>query len=293
MDASRCLKMRYSESGCRLCVEICPQRAVSLEAFLAVNPNHCSGCLQCTAVCPAGALEQQSDFSACLVQLSLVPEPVLGCIRTTEHSNAVLACLGGLSKEHLVTLCHSLRGKLTLNLSLCSECPNSAMIPLLSQRLEVLSGEGLLDGGGSIVMAEAAHELNYRDKSINRRSFFKSFGNSLFKSAAVILSGTTEPTERHTKYAGKRLPVRRELLKQIVSRGSHELEIRIGKYFDSCISITDNCTMCQGCVAICPTGAMRTEQSEKRPTFDKSLCTGCGLCHEFCLDEAVQISKST
>ena len=292
-DASRCLRMRYSESSCRLCVDICPHTAASLDGLLAINPDHCGGCLQCTAVCPTGALEQCSDFSACLVQLALVTEPVLGCIRTSEHSNANLACLGGLSEEHLVTLCHSLHGKLTLNVSLCSGCPNSAMIPLLRQRLEVLSGEGLLDGGCSIVMEESAHELNFRDKSIDRRSFFKSFGKSLFKGAAFILSGTNEPTERRTEYAGKRLPVRRELLEQIKNKGSHEFEVRIGKHFDSCISITDNCSMCQGCVATCPTGALRTEHPESQPTFDQNLCTGCGLCREFCLDEAVQISKLT
>lgn len=288
-DASRCLKMRFSESRCRRCVDICPHKAVSLDGFLAINPNHCSGCLLCTAVCPAGALEQNNDFSNILAQLSRVSNPVLGCLRTKGCSNAALPCLGGLSDEHLATLCHSLSGKLTLNLTACSNCPNNAMISHLHQRLAGLFEAELLNGGCNIVTAESAQDINYRDESVDRRSFFKSFGNSLFKSVAVILSSTNEQIERRTEYAVKRLPVRRDLLQRIRNKCSPKFEAQIQKHFDSCISLNNTCTRCQGCVAICPTGALQTELAGTLPTFDQNLCTGCGLCCEFCLDEALLI----
>ncbi|MDD2733237.1 MAG: 4Fe-4S binding protein [Desulfuromonadaceae bacterium] len=293
VDASRCLKMRYSESGCRRCVDICPHKAVSLDGFLAINPNHCSGCLLCTSVCPAGALEQNSDFSNSLAQLSRVPEPVLGCLRTKEHSNATLACLGGLSAEHLVTLCHTLPGTLTLNLTACNGCPNSTMILHLRQCIEALFTAGLLEGGCSIVAAESAQIINYRDESIGRRSFFHSFRNALFQSAAVILSANNEPTERRTEYAGKRLPVRRELLNNSRNKLPQELVVRIQKHFDVRATISEVCTMCQGCVAICPTGALNTGESDVPPAFDHVRCTGCQLCAEFCLDAALHIHSVT
>ena len=293
VDASRCLKMRYSESSCRHCVDICPHGAVSLDGFLAINPNHCSGCLLCTAVCPAGAVELSSDFSASLAQLSRVPEPVLGCIRNNAHSNASLACLGGLSEEHLLTLCHTLPGKLQLHLSACGECPNSAMIPHLRHRLEVLSVAGLMEGGCNIVLAESAQDINYHDESVDRRSFFKSFRNSLFQSAAVILSTTNEQSDRRTEYAGKRLPARRELLNRTRIKRSPELEALIQKHTDSCISFDDSCTKCQGCVAICPTGALQTELADALPIFNQHFCTGCGLCCEFCLDGAVKLIRTS
>lgn len=50
---------------------------------------------------------------------------------------------------------------------------------------------------------------------------------------------------------------------------------------------------CQGCVAICPTGALKAEGNDEQPAFDQLLCTGCGLCCEFCLDSAVRISKES
>ncbi len=291
IDASRCLRMRHSESSCNLCVSICPHRALSLDRFLAVNPNHCKGCLLCTAVCPSGALEQNFDFSSCLAQLSRIPEPVFGCSRTKDHSNAFIACLGGLSSEHLLALCYNVKERLILNLSLCSDCPNSQMVSVLRQNLEALAEKGLLVGGCDIFIADSTADIHYRDESVDRRSFFKSFRNSLFRNAVAVLSPPREQSERRTPYAGKRLPTRRELLNRARNRISTEIETGIRKHFDTEISFSDSCTKCQGCVAICPTGALQTGNTDSSPEFVQLLCTGCGLCVEFCIDEGLSISS--
>ncbi len=291
VDASRCLRMRFSESGCRHCINICPHGAVTLDGGLSLDPQRCRGCLLCAAVCPAGALEQGSDFSACLAQLSKVPEPVLGCTRTGERANAAMACLGGLSEEHLLALCHALAGGLTLDLCLCSDCPNGAMIPHLRQRLALLSASGLLAGGCHFVVAETAQQVHFRDESVDRRSFFKSFRNSLLKSAAVMLSSTEQRPERRREYALKRLPIRRELLNRTVERLPAQLAgLVLGRYGHS-IAISGSCTACQGCVAICPTGALLTDSPDDRPQFDQKRCSGCSLCVEFCLDGALRLDS--
>jgi len=290
VDLSRCLRMRFSESSCRRCADSCPHQAVNLDGILSINPRHCTGCLICSAVCPVGALEHAGDFSASLARLARVPETLLGCIRTRECSHATISCLGGLSEEHLVALSHSLSGTMTLNLSACADCPNRAMIPRLRRRLDAIAEAGLSEGGCRIVLAESALDVRYRAESVDRRGFFTSFRNSLFRSAAIILSPANEQVELRAEYAGKRLPARRELLNRTRKRLSPELQLRLGRHFDSRVSIDDGCTGCQGCVAICPTGALRAGLSDQTPTFDRLLCTSCGLCGEFCLDGALRIS---
>lgn len=292
VDTSRCLKMRFSESSCCRCVDICPHGAVCVEGSLSINPK-CHGCLLCTAVCPVGALEQNNDFSTILSQLLRVPEPVLGCLRTKEQSNATLACLGGLSEEHVMTLSQTMSGKLTLNLTACHECPNSAMFLLLRQRIKVLSGAGLLEGGCRIITAESVQDLNFSDESVSRRSFFNSFRNSLFQSAATILSSNAEPAARRSEYAVKRLPARRELLNRIRNRISQGLEAEMQKHFDSTVSCGDACSRCQGCVAICPTGALQTVDTDEPPLFEVQFCTGCALCEEFCMEKALKVDLNS
>ena len=292
IESSRCKRMRFSESDCSRCIDICPHGAVTLEGGLAIDPERCRGCLLCTAVCPVGALEHNSDFAACMTQLSRVPEPVLGCIRTKESANASLACLGGLSEEHLLALIHTLAGSLTLNLSVCGDCPNSHGISEIKSRLEAVSAAGLDCGACRINLAESVREIRYRDESVDRRSFFKSFGSALIKSAAVVLSRPSEQTEQRSEYACKRVPARRELLNKTRSELSLELTGLIREHFDSCASFDQSCTACQGCTAICPTGALKTGESDIPPTFDQLLCTGCGLCREFCLDGAIRVLKN-
>ena len=290
VDVSRCQRVRFRASSCRRCLDVCPHGALTLDSGLAVDPEQCRGCLLCTTVCPVGALEPRCDFSLCLAQLSKVPEPVLGCIRTKDCSNATLACLGALGEEHLVALHHALAGSLTLNLTACGGCPNNLMIVQLRQRLDAIFEAGLSGSNCRIVMGESAQDLHYRDEAVDRRSFFKSCRNHLFKGAEIILATTPEQSQRRSGYAEKRLPVKRQMLNWTRSMLSSELEVRIRKHFDSSVSFTETCTSCQGCVAICPTGALQTESAEETPIFEQLLCTGCGLCREFCLDGAVRIT---
>lgn len=291
VDFSRCLRMRFSENSCQHCADICPQGAITRNGSLAINPEQCNGCLLCTTVCPVGAIEQNSDFSVCLEKLSRVPEPILGCIRTKECSNANLACLGGLSEEHLLALYHSLTGRLTLNLSLCGDCPNMPIITRLHERLDALSEAGLVDRDYRFFSAESAQDVHYCDEPVGRRSFFRSFGDSLFKSAEIILSTTNTKNRQYTGYAEKRLPERRELLNSIRIKLPLSMRVHFTERFDSIASFNGNCTACQGCVAICPTGALQTERPDTNPVFDHMLCTGCNICEEFCLDDALKIER--
>jgi len=293
IETSRCLRVRFNGSRCDHCCTVCPADAVSLDDGLAINSDACSGCLLCSSVCPSGALEFSADFLTCLAQLSKVQEPVLGCCRTKDSANGWLPCLGGLSDEHLVLLTHRLSGTVTVNITLCNNCPNSAMLPLLQERVAALSGADSGAGSCTVIMATAPEQIRYREETVDRRSFFKSFRSSLFQTAAVVLSSTSEQTEQRSDYNSKRLPTRRKLL-QTLSDSSTDTALKesIQRRFFGTITINENCTACQGCVAICPTGALRSigENQDTAPAFKTDRCTACGLCVEFCLDQAISLN---
>lgn len=279
-DRSRCLRIRFNESRCERCLVVCPSAAMSLEEGLEIDRDRCSGCLLCSSVCPTGALELSTDFLACVSQLSKVPEPVLGCCRTKEQANGWLACLGGLSDEHLLHLHRRLNGTLTLNISRCGDCLNNSMLPLLRTRLENLAG------GGScrIVTVEMAEAVRHREETVDRRSFFKSFRTSLFQTAAVVMTAGAQETERSTGYTAKRLPNRRALLKGVLEQTAPPVKQELEERFFGRITFSEACTACQACAAVCPTGALdkNREDRDKPPLFDPAACTACGLCVEFC-----------
>lgn len=50
VQASRCI-------GCALCVNACPEHAISMQNGIAfIDPSMCSGCLACVGVCRQGAI---------------------------------------------------------------------------------------------------------------------------------------------------------------------------------------------------------------------------------------------
>jgi ferredoxin len=53
------------------------------------------------------------------------------------------------------------------------------------------------------------------------------------------------------------------------------------------MELSTSCEGCFSCVAACPTGAL--ESSSPGPRFNEAACTGCGLCVEFCLEDAIRI----
>lgn len=288
VDVSRCLPIRFNKSSCRRCADICPHHAISLKSRLFVDAERCTGCLLCSTVCPSGALEPSQRFDSCLEKLAKVADPVLGCPRTADSANAVLPCLGGLSGEHLLALHHLLSCTVTtLNLGRCWECPNGAMQPILQERLQSIADAGMDRGGCRIELVDSGDKVTVQHESIDRRSFFKTLRSTLFQSAAAVITATTEQTGQRCNYAEKRLPLRRLLLNRTISGLTPELQELVHSCFDNGISFNASCTACQGCAAICPTGALLTENPEVHPLFLRERCTGCGLCVEFCLDGAL------
>lgn len=289
IDCSRCLPIRYDESACRRCVEICPHNAITITEQLRIDPERCRGCLLCSTVCPSGALEMNHDFAACRAALARVGNPVLGCCRTAENANATLPCLGGLSEEHLLALQLNLNGTLTLLINSCNGCPNNTMLPLLLERIQLISKGGMDQEGCRIVTADAGTNVSLQHEQLDRRSFFSSFRTALFQGAAAVMNSATEPVEQCCSYGDKRLPKRRELLNQTISQLSADQQERISRPFTHQITFSSDCSACQGCVAICPTGALTTTDRAQHPAFKQDHCTGCGLCVEFCLDQAISL----
>jgi len=50
--------------------------------------------------------------------------------------------------------------------------------------------------------------------------------------------------------------------------------------------IAENCTGCQLCVSVCPTGAITGPRSEPH-NLDPSLCIKCRACYEICRFDAI------
>lgn len=289
VDHSRCLRMRYAESSCEHCTAACPSHAIDLSDGLQLHTERCTGCLACTTTCPSGALESSTDFTPLLQAVAQHHHDtfVLGCSRHDANpAHQRLPCLGMLALEHLVTLSAFAASELQLDVSRCPACPASGMLETLERH--IAQAATLQPSPHPIRLIHQAEQLRYQQEALDRRGFFNSFRRLAGQGARLILQPavTNNPA---LSYADKRLPRRQALL--VISKESLA-PAAAAELLDRQLSFTPSCTACQCCVRVCPTGALTTVTLDQQPEFLQEHCTGCGLCVEFCLEQAIQLSPT-
>jgi formate hydrogenlyase subunit 6/NADH:ubiquinone oxidoreductase subunit I len=264
--------------------------AIDLSDGMVLDRERCTGCLACSTVCPSGALEAAVDCADLLKTAAETRQQllVLGCSRNeSSPAHYRLPCLGMLSPEHLLALSVFSKTAIQLDISGCANCGSSGMLPLLEKHF--LQTEQLQASTIQLSLIRDAALLDYHSETVDRRGFFNSFRRMATQGAKAVLAGI-EPETKPLSYADKLLPRRRKLLLSI----KNSLPEKSLVAFTNLISFTEACSGCMGCVRACPTGALQAppEQTEEpaAPIFNFDHCTGCGLCAEFCLDQAVRLN---
>lgn len=281
LDPGRCLRGRFGRTSCRRCLDACPAGAIGLAPRLpSVKAGACTGCRRCEASCPAGALGDPEELDRAIRALRDRPHPVLGCRVPDAEAHARVACLGLLDLEALLALAATFPGGLTLNAVPCSACPGAAIVPALRRSLETLAA---MPGypAGRLRLADSRAALAFAADPLSRREFL-----SILRRRTATAAGTAlapAPPAPAEPYSAKRLPAGRRALLRVMPRLPPALRAAAEASFFPTLGFSPECRRCTGCAGVCPTGALTTDDGDPpRPCFERSACTGCGLCVEFC-----------
>lgn len=294
-DRGRCVRMRYNKSTCAICLEVCRAGAISLDGAAAVDAARCTGCMLCVSACPSGCFTcADDDFTRVAGRLrrvqDSVPFPVLGCVQAGREAHARMSCLGGLSEEHLIALAAFLDKPLYLNLAACGACRNSYVVRELQKRMSVVR-KAAPEACQRIVFAEKKEELPFEDAPLDRRGFFQALKAISFEQVAGLLEDKT--AEQPVPYASKRTPAKRDLLNSVVRKSSDVRAARLLRHYAFSVRPGAACNNCFACVGMCQTGALKIAKNAAGASlqFNSSLCIGCGLCRDFCLVGALELSQ--
>jgi ferredoxin len=292
LDASRCLKMRYGESGCSRCATACPVGAIDLADEVAIKRDICTGCLTCSTACPAGAIEAYVDFNSFLNALAGHTPPVfvIGCHSSASHSHKQLPCLGMLSAEHLIALYSKGNAVVQLAADPCKDCVAGVMLERLTVRLLETARSVRIPIERRVRLVTREEDILYREPGVDRRSFFSTLRNLALQGAREALASPAR-AKRGLSYVDKALPQRRAILLEAISSLPSAEARSVRDAFSFSASFSDSCDGCLGCARVCPTAAI-SETEDISPSFNPSRCTGCGLCTEFCVSGAVDIMAS-
>lgn len=290
-DPSRCSRMRFAESRCTACADACPSGAIGLGEDIDIDDAKCTGCLLCVSACPSGCLGAAGpSLRSIAARLEGIPRPVLGCSAKPDlpaHERA--PCLGFLSEEHLVFLYANLRSPLQISLAGCRDCPKGPAADAIKEKLERAAekvSSRILD---RIELVHDPDKLRYREPVVDRGGFFAELGKIARRAASEALAAS-ENVGPPTDYSCKKLPARRALLIRSLDLLSYEDRRRALSAYAFSVFVDDSCDGCASCAAICPTGALKEGEDDSSPLLYKAaLCTGCGLCQDFCVNDSLRL----
>ncbi len=288
----RCLSEYHRSAGCRLCLDNCPDNAVSLGDSPEVDYSRCRNCGVCANLCPTGVFQlHEPSYEALVARASGRDVVKFGCAQSPSTGDATVAvpCLGYLNEAVLVAIVAGGAAEIRLDVSHCEECSFEGGLAVTMATMRRANRLLSLFGLANLVTAWDIDRGNGKgngataDRRYSRREFFTYLGRG---TKSVASDAGAPVIERRSGLAAPRLPEKRRMLLDHLSRlgppftnaaGSDDVPF-------AQVAIGDDCDGCGMCVSFCPTAALswHDEGDRRSLTFATADCLACGLCREIC-----------
>jgi len=297
-DPDICAHGARGLAGCSNCLLACATEAIiSIGDKIEVNPYLCQGCGSCTTVCPSGAIRYQAPVVADLIDSA---RRMLAAFRdhgdhgqapalllySADSAQPQLAAAAATLPEHIVPIPVEDAGSIGMDAWLSCLAFGAARVMLLPgpapapAKVEATKGvirvaEPIL---GALSDPHCAERIVWLDAPEDAAS--------LKPIAPMVTAPAT-----FGGMGGKRELIRRALgaLHQQADAPQSIVALPPQAAFGAIEVDRDACTMCMGCVSVCPASAVQGGGELPRLNFREDHCLQCGLCESACPEDAISL----
>ena len=298
-DAEICAHGRSGKRGCTRCIDACPAAAiVSFGERIEVNPYLCQGGGACATSCPTGAITYAYPRAHDL--LGLVHRG-LASYRDAGGTHAVVlyfdaASSGPLSEglvrqlpERVLPIEVEEVGSVGLDAWLVTLAYGADAVVLAAadrtpvQAIETAQDQMLI--GKTILGGMGYDEQRIRLINVDQPSEALSVLENLPAGTARRPAGFQSPPDKRG-----RLRIAIEHLYEQAPQSRRSVPLPEGAPFGEIRVDAKACTLCMGCVSVCPTHALQDGRGLPQLNFREWNCVQCGLCERACPEDAITLS---
>jgi ferredoxin len=302
-DVSACVRATSKFSECTKCIDMCPDSISLVDNLPSFSLATGVEAAACVGVCPTEAFAL-SDFSTTEFFFNFLESKV-----RLISPKINIPCISVLSVEHLISLALASEEKITIDLSSYDE--NSLLFEHIEKSIDeanfVLSSFSEKQLNTNHVAQKELQKVNEAESDeevTSRRSFL---GNASLKGVVKHKKAFDDAVDEDelqkfkidasviSKIKDKNLPNKRKILFTTLKRAGipdvFEVLPEEEVSFTSQKFVDENCTNCQICYRICPTGALSSNGKFSLIHFDAMLCVKCRLCHDVCEPDAIHLQS--
>jgi len=307
VDEEMCINLRGRMMLCNKCHDHCPSEALQLSIdAVDLDKEKCTGCNTCMSHCDAGALRSSGFIpDRFLSTLSGMDEAIhLHCRASQDKGGGiVIPCYQVLDARLMAAATADGITEITLHgLEHCESCEmGDARVSLDELKRELRDWMG--DQAVQLHRAKKQSRLspgqrNFQDQAVMDRRSFLRFGGARTAQAAAkwLVPGMTMEEEDEQDllpfYQADDFQQRPSFyLSPLVHRIRQVPWIQQVELPWQVRTVTESCTACLSCGERCPTGALKSEQTNEHRSlsFDAALCTDCQLCESICPEQALVV----
>jgi ferredoxin len=292
-----CVRSRFVRSGCRECIDACPQDAITIEGREIKVNGSCNGCNGCIPACPNGAIYSALSAPAIKKIEETKGNQITFVCRKYKGGNGLsgfvkVECIGGVELPDILAGLERSQ-EVIIALPGCGNCENRKA--MRGFRRIVNSARSIISmtkmGMIRIVSTDSINSKSGSKKSdsvdLDRRQLFsfiakKSINIKVKENRAEEARRQGMNRARALLYA--RLSARRQDLHGELPEGIPSGEISIDG---------TKCFGCNVCEHVCPGGAIKRVEKEEQVSimFNPTWCTACNACVSACLAGAVTLKR--
>lgn len=255
---------------CRLCIESCPHQAISIYGEL--DAKRCTECGICMAVCPSDGFVYR-NFDKLYEYIQNSEKIVLDCPQAIQAGHEI-PCLGILDRDLWMTLMLYAREKeLTIFTGVCADCPDKKACGTSVQIFKEVHDTWKDHPPVRIIVASD----DGNSESAIRETGWRDIGREKFEAMlSENTSGETYLIPKTRQFLGETWKSRRSEIKVLPIPA---------------LNVSESCTNCGECPAICPQGALTKKENKEQLTliYEPIKCARCQRCVSICRSRALSM----